>query len=44
VADLATFLPVRKRPTRPVETFSGKELAPDEYEAVEMSTDDTAAC
>jgi predicted dehydrogenase len=40
VADLATFLTVRKRPTRPVETFSGKELAPDEYEPVDMSTDD----
>jgi predicted dehydrogenase len=40
VADLATFLPVRKRPTRPVETFSGKELAPEDYEPVEMSTDD----
>lgn len=40
VADLATFLPVRKRPTRPVETFSGKELEPDEYEPIEMSTDD----
>jgi predicted dehydrogenase len=40
VADLQTFLPVRQRPTRPVETFSGKELAPDEYEPVEMATDD----
>lgn len=40
VADLATFLPVRKRPSRPVETFSGKELAPDEYEPVEMATED----
>jgi predicted dehydrogenase len=40
VADLATFLPVRKRPTRPVETFSGKELAPEDYEAVEMRTED----
>lgn len=40
VSDLATFLPVRQRPTRPVETFSGKELRPDEYEPVETSTDD----
>jgi predicted dehydrogenase len=40
VADLATFLTVRQRPTRPVETFSGKDLAPDDYEPVEMATDD----
>ena len=40
VADLATFLPERKRPTRPVETFAGKESSPDEYETVAMSTDD----
>ncbi len=40
VADLATFLPVRKRPSRQVETFSGKELAPEDYQPVEMSTDD----
>lgn len=43
VADLVTFLPVRQRPTRPVETFSGKELSPDEYEPFEMSTDDYGA-
>ncbi len=40
VSDLETVLQVRQRPTRPVETFSGKELRPDEYEPVEMSTDD----
>jgi predicted dehydrogenase len=40
VADLATFLPVRQRPTRPVETFAGKELAPDEFEPIDMATDD----
>jgi predicted dehydrogenase len=39
-ADLATFLPVRKRPARPVETFAGKELLPDEYEPVPMVTED----
>ena len=43
VADLETFLPVRQRPTRPVETFSGKELSPDEYEPFEMATDDYGA-
>ena len=40
VADLKTFLPIRQRPTRPVETFSGKELRPDDYEPVEMATED----
>jgi predicted dehydrogenase len=39
-ADLATFLPVRQRPTRPVETFAGKESTPSDYEPVAMSTDD----
>jgi predicted dehydrogenase len=42
-ADLATFLPVRQRPMRPVETFAGKELQPDEYEPVAMATDDYAS-
>jgi predicted dehydrogenase len=40
VAELATFLPERKRPTRPVETFAGKELSTDEYETVAMRTED----
>ena len=31
-ADFATILPIRRKPTRPVETFAGKELTPDEYE------------
>jgi predicted dehydrogenase len=39
-ADLATFLPVRHRPTTSVETFSGKELSPDDYEPVQLATDD----
>jgi predicted dehydrogenase len=42
-ADLATFLPVRQRPARPVETFSGKTLQPDDYEPVAMETDDYAS-
>jgi predicted dehydrogenase len=42
-ADLHTFLPVRRRPSRPVETFSGKELAPEAYEPVAMATDDYAS-
>jgi predicted dehydrogenase len=42
-ADFATFLPVRRKPTRPVETFAGKELRPDEYEAREIRTEDYAS-
>ena len=39
-ADLATFVPVRRRPTRPVETFAGKSSSPDEYEPVSITTED----
>ena len=42
-ADFATFLPVRKRPTRPIETFAGKDLRPDEYEERPMRTEDYAS-
>jgi predicted dehydrogenase len=41
-ADFTTILPVRRKPTRPVETFSGKELAPDEYEERLIRTEDFA--
>jgi predicted dehydrogenase len=41
-AEFATFLPVRKRPTRPVETFAGKALRPDEYEERSIQTEDYA--
>ncbi|MFN8591632.1 MAG: Gfo/Idh/MocA family oxidoreductase [Thermomicrobiales bacterium] len=43
VADLATFVPERQRPLRPVQTFAGKELAPDEYDVIRMNTDDYAS-
>ena len=39
-ADLATFVPVRRRPACPVETFAGKESSPDEYESVPIVTED----
>ncbi len=42
-ADFATFLPVRKRPTKPVETFAGKALRPDEYEERPIHTEDYAS-
>ncbi len=42
-ADLKTFLPVRKRPDRPVETFSGKLLQPSDYTDQPISTEDYAS-
>ena len=43
LADFATFLPVRRKPTRSVETFSGKELRPEEYEPKPIRTEDYAS-
>ena len=43
LADFATFLPVRRKPTRPLETFSGKELRPDEVEERAIRTEDYAS-
>lgn len=42
-ADFATFLPVRKKPLVPLETFAGKELQPDEYERKDIQTEDYAS-
>jgi predicted dehydrogenase len=39
-ADLNTVYPIRKRPVGEVETFSGKQDAPQELEEVEITTDD----
>jgi predicted dehydrogenase len=41
-ADFKTFLPVRKKPTRPIETFSGKLQAPVEYVEQPIHTEDYA--
>lgn len=41
-ADLNTFLPVRKRPAGPIDTFAGKELTSSDYEAVPIETEDYA--
>ncbi|HLL49767.1 MAG TPA: Gfo/Idh/MocA family oxidoreductase [Thermomicrobiales bacterium] len=41
-ADFTTILPARRKPTRPVETFAGKELTPDEYEERPIRTEDFA--
>ncbi len=42
-ADLQTFHKTRKRPTREVETFAGKTLAPEDYEVVPIHTEDFAS-
>ena len=42
-AELTAFHQTRKRPKGSVETFAGKKLAPSDYEAVEVTTDDFGA-
>jgi predicted dehydrogenase len=42
-ADLQTFHKTRKRPKGSIETFSGKTLAPSDYESVPIDTEDFAA-
>ena len=42
-ADLNTFHKTRKRPKGRVETFAGKFLHPDDYDAVPITTDDYGA-
>ncbi|WP_026486782.1 Gfo/Idh/MocA family protein [Caldanaerobius polysaccharolyticus] len=41
-ADFATFHSVRKKPLKPVETYSGKILSPEDYEDIEINTEDYA--
>jgi predicted dehydrogenase len=41
-ADFATFHPVRKKPLKPVETYAGKMLSPEDYEDIEINTEDYA--
>jgi len=41
-ADLATFHKVRKKPLKPVETYAGKLLAPEDYEDIPVATEDYA--
>ncbi len=42
-ADLQTFLPVRKKPARPVETYTGKLLQPSDYIDQPVLTEDYAS-
>lgn len=41
-ADFATFHPIRKKPLKPVDTYSGKLLTPEEYAYVLIGTEDYA--
>lgn len=41
-ADFKTFIPIRKKPTVPVETFSGKMLTPEDYIDQPIRTEDYA--
>jgi predicted dehydrogenase len=41
-ADFKTFHPIRKKPARPLETFTGKILTPEDYIDQPISTEDYA--
>jgi predicted dehydrogenase len=41
-ADFATFHPVRKKPLKPIETFAGKLLSPEDYAERPIGTEDYA--
>jgi predicted dehydrogenase len=43
MADLVTIHPVRKRPKVEVATFAGKDLKPEDYEAMPIQTEDYAS-
>ncbi len=42
MADFATIHPARKKPLKPIETYSGKLLKPEDYEDVPIETEDYA--
>jgi predicted dehydrogenase len=41
-ADFRTFLPVRKKPKKPLDTYSGKLLTPEDYVEQPITTEDYA--
>ncbi|MCP4261859.1 MAG: Gfo/Idh/MocA family oxidoreductase [Planctomycetes bacterium] len=41
-ADFATFHNIRKKPLKPVETYAGKVLQPEDYEDMHIDTEDYA--
>jgi predicted dehydrogenase len=42
-ADFATFHKIRKKPLKPVETYAGKVLKPEDYEDMPIETEDYAS-
>ncbi len=42
MADFKTIHPTRKKPLKPVETFTGKMLKPEDYKDIPISTEDYA--
>ncbi len=42
-ADFKTFYPVRKKPLKPLETFTGKLLTPEDFEEKTVTTEDYAS-
>lgn len=42
LADFETFHKIRKKPTKPVETFSGMALRPEDYQEIPVETEDYA--
>jgi predicted dehydrogenase len=42
MADFKTIHPIRKKPLKPVETFTGKMLLPEDYAKVPINTEDYA--
>ena len=41
-ADFATFHTIRKKPSKPMETYSGKLLREEDYEDIKIDTEDYA--
>jgi predicted dehydrogenase len=42
-ADFKTFYPIRKKPLKPLETFAGKLLTPEDYQDKPIKTEDYAS-
>jgi len=42
-ADLATFVPVRKKPKTAISTFAGKESKPTDFDEIKIDTEDYSA-
>lgn len=43
MADLATFIPIRRKPTKPIDTFTGKEITANDTVEQPIATEDYAS-